>query len=531
DMPIASSGLPDVTTRVSGYRSEGLRADPLWVSAARQGVATVAQQATQLFPLTPISSGAQLAAPPTILHGYQAPVVAPARWLRASDTSPRPCGADDRDATACFSWRSGAVTFDAALGRDVSETVLRVRVSGSSRHVVVRRADTEREPPRGRDLARHFSGGLLVDVPGHEPAMAYFRLFDATPDGKVLALFQSAAQELVLARGSRASRAEAIAFLENVGGFVGNGEDEPWDRSGVSGEPLWLGGDGTRERRYLETLELGIRQTIRHAKHLWQAQQPTAFIGYVSIPDEIDHTWLGQARIDARYDEFRRWGYQLVDRAVETYVSFVTPADHIVFVSDHGMTPVTHDVRVNDALRDAGLVAVDENGVVDPTRSQVWFARNCLVVRTTAWQGGTVPVARRAAVLAKAEAALREIRPPQGRQPVVSAFFSSKADRERLGFGGSNGFDACVDFRPGYEATTTTGAGPIVRMKMRPTGTHGFLPTRPDMHGILIGAGPRLPVGGRWPVQRAIDVAPLVSDLLGIQPPRDARGRSPLLRP
>jgi hypothetical protein len=48
------------------------------------------------------------------------------------------------------------------------------------------------------------------------------------------------------------------------------------------------------------------------------------------------------------------------------------------------------------------------------------------------------------------------------------------------------------------------------------------------MQGILIAAGPRLQAGGAWPRQRAIDVAPLVSDLLGISPPRDARGRSPL---
>jgi hypothetical protein len=48
------------------------------------------------------------------------------------------------------------------------------------------------------------------------------------------------------------------------------------------------------------------------------------------------------------------------------------------------------------------------------------------------------------------------------------------------------------------------------------------------MQGILIAAGPRIVKGGRWPVRRAIDVAPLVSDLLGIEPPRDSRGESPL---
>ena len=109
DMPMLLPGRPDVTRRVSGYRSEGLRAEPLWVATARQGVPTVAQQATQVFPLTAMSSGAGLAAPPVVLHGYQAPVVAPARWLNASDTTRRACTAEDGGSTACLSWQSGGL--------------------------------------------------------------------------------------------------------------------------------------------------------------------------------------------------------------------------------------------------------------------------------------------------------------------------------------------------------------------------------------------------------------------------------------
>lgn len=530
DMAMPPPGRPDVARRVSGYQSEGLRAEPIWVTTARQGVSTVAQQATQVFPLTPLSSGADLASPPVVLHGYQAPVIAPARWLEAYDTTPRACGADDPGATACLSWQSGAVTFLGAMVHEAGVVGMRVRVQGGASAVVVRQAATETQPPRGRALARHFSDGLLVDLPGHGPAMAYFRLFDASPDGKALLLFQSVVQEVVLARGAPSARADVIAFLEQAGGFVGNGEDESWERSAVGGRPLWLGGDGGRERRYLETVELGIRQTIRHAHYVRGRFDPRAFIGYVSIPDEIDHTWLGQARQDPRYDEFRRWGYQLVDRAVETYVTFAGPDDHVVFVSDHGMTPITHEVRVNHVLRDAGLVALGPTGAVDPSRSQVWFSRNCLVVLTAAWEGGTVSEGQRAAVLARAEAAVRSIRAPQGREPVVTGFYASRADRERFGFGGPNGFDACLDVRPGYEPTWAIDDGPTVRPKARATGAHGFLPTRPDMQGLLIAAGPRLTAGKRWPVARAIDVAPLVSDLLGIAPPRDARGRSPLAK-
>jgi hypothetical protein len=339
-----------------------------------------------------------------------------------------------------------------------------------------------------------------------------------------LLLFQSVMQQVVLASGRDATREQHLALLEAAGGFVGNGKSEPWESPGNSGVPLWQGGDGTRERRYLETLELGIRQTIRHAEYLWRAHhRPRFLLGYVSMPDEMDHNWLGHAQQDARYEPLRRWGYQLVDRVAETYIGFASPTDHVVFVSDHGMVPVTHEVRVNQVLRDAGLVAVDAKGQVDAARSQVLFGRNCLLVHSTDWQGGVVPSARRDEVLARAVAAL-------GAVPEVTTVVASPADRERLGFGGPNGFDACLDVAPGHTTSTWMDGGPVVRPKPRPTGEHGFLPTRSDMQGILIAAGPRLPAGGRWPVQRAIDVAPLVSDLLGISPPRDTRGRSPLPR-
>jgi predicted AlkP superfamily phosphohydrolase/phosphomutase len=541
EMPLAPRSEHAAIARVSGYQSDGLRAEPLWVAAARQGVPVVAQQASQIYPLSPRTTGGPLARPPILLHGYQAPVVAPARWLRASDLTRQPCGAADQTgAVTCLAWSAGPIRFRASLVVPAGgPTTLHVRVDGAGPGVTVPLVPAEHEPPAGRELARHFSEGLLVDIPDVPPVMAYFRLFDASADGRSLVLFQSALQETVLYTGRRATREETITFLREAGGFVGNGKTDPWDeKAGTSpaavtteetgAQPLYLGGDGTRERRYLETLELGIRQTIRQAGALWRRHQPRLLVGYVSMPDELDHQWLGHAQRDARYAPLRRWGYQLVDRAVATYVDLASPDDYVIFASDHGMSPVTHEVRVNQALAAAGLVVAGRGTAVDGRRSQVLFGRNCLLVHTADWKDGIVPVTERDAVLDKAVGALQAIRAPGDDQPIITSVLRSSSERERYGFGGPNGFDACVDFRPGYMASTSMGDGPLVRARSRPTGEHGFLPTRPDMQGILIAAGPRVPRGATWPQQRAIDVAPLVSDLLGIEPPRDARGVSPL---
>lgn len=527
EMPLAPRGEHAATRRVSGYRSDGLRAEPIWVTAARQGVRTVAQQATQLYPVSPQVTGGDIPVPPVLLHGYQAPVVAPPRWLRAGDVTRGACPPGDEPAAACVAWTAGPLQFRGVLVAS-PRTALRVSVDGSDRSVLVPLAPVETEPPRGRDLARHFSDGLLIDVPGVAPVMAYFRLFEASADGSSLLLFQSGLQETVFYPGRPATREQVLALLQDAGGFVGNGKSEPWDAPGPSGPMLSEGGDGTRERRYLETLELGIRQTIRQAHHLWRRFEPRLLVGYVSMPDELDHAWLGQARQDARYEALRRWGYQLVDEAASAYAGLVSPRDHIVFVSDHGMTPVTHEIRVNLALRDAGLVAVTSDGALDAAHSRVLFGRNCLLVHTTDWRDGIVSPADRDKTIDAALEALSGLRSPDDGQPVVTTVLRSDEDRDRFGFGGPNGFDVCVDYRPGYMASTAMGSGPVVRRKVRPTGEHGFMPSRPDMQGILIGAGPRLPRGATWPRQRAIDVAPLVADLLGIAPPAQAAGRSPL---
>ena len=86
--------------------------------------------------------------------------------------------------------------------------------------------------------------------------------------------------------------------------------------------------------------------------------------------------------------------------------------------------------------------------------------------------------------------------------------------------------DVCFDLPPGYAPTSGTTEPTMVTRRAMPVGYHGLVSTRPEMLGILVGAGPALPKGMRWPTLRAIDVAPTITDLLGISPPAHARGLS-----
>jgi predicted AlkP superfamily pyrophosphatase or phosphodiesterase len=56
-------------------------------------------------------------------------------------------------------------------------------------------------------------------------------------------------------------------------------------------------------------------------------------------------------------------------------------------------------------------------------------------------------------------------------------------------------------------------------------GLHGYLPSVPEMHAVFFAAGRGVPADLELGAVRAIDVAPTVTHLLGIEPPRDAEGR------
>ena len=67
--------------------------------------------------------------------------------------------------------------------------------------------------------------------------------------------------------------------------------------------------------------------------------------------------------------------------------------------------------------------------------------------------------------------------------------------------------------------------GGLARLFGRALGAHGYDPARyPEMHGIFVALGRGVPKGARLPRVRAIDVAPTVAKLLGIEPPAQSEG-------
>lgn len=536
-MPIAPRAAHTVLERAVGFRSDHLRAEPIWVTAARQGVRAVVQQASQSYPFVPATTGTGTsAAGLVILNGYQTRVLSPARTLRAGDVTRVPCESGSAPpALACITWTVGPIRFDGRFETPTRAAELpRLHVSSpqASHGHGVAAVGHAAEDGLGdaRALGRYFSDGLLVDAAdGAGPVMVYFRLFEASPDAADFVIYQTAIHELALYDGGRDTRDDVLRLLREAGGFLGNAGGYQWERADMPlGRPLAEGGDGTAERRLLETAEIAVRQVQAHARWLWRRYDPRLFVVYTSLPDELDHRLLALATRDERYLPFRRWSYALVDRTVAAIEDLTTAGDHLVFASDHGLAPVTHEVKVAVALQQAGLLTLDAGGRVDVTQSRVVPMRNCLVVNGTDWKSGVVAPAQRAAVLDEAFRALRALVDPESGNPVVTDIVSDEASKRTLGFGGPNGADACFGLADGYAVDENALTGTAISRRRLPKGDHNFLATRPEMQGILVAAGPRLPRGARWPAVRAIDVAPLVSELLAIGPPAQAHGTSPL---
>jgi Type I phosphodiesterase / nucleotide pyrophosphatase len=505
--------------RINGFRSEALRAEPIWLTAARQSVSVVAHQVTQVVPFLPATVGSSPSPHLATVNGFQSRAFASWRLVRSNDADVvrTSCSAwPDTEATEaqCYEWALGSTSGVRIRARVLADRLM-IAVANLADAVAAAPHPTETETPRVRALARYWSAPLAVDGLGPDiPARLVFRAFEIDPQSKSFVLLQSPLHETA-AHSTDASLARAMVAA--TGPMISNGASGLYN-SGVLGVQAYAGGSGEAERRYLETLEVVIKQQIAQSNWLFERRRPRLHISYLSTADDVDHTWYGLDRAgDARYVEFRRWGYMALGHAVRAFAGLAGPEDHVIFTSDHGMAPVMQLFAVDRVLADAGLSAVAST------------VSTCLLLNTTEWKGGTISPDKREATLERVRAALVAPRTSAG-GPIVTKVYSTRAELAAFGHDGPGGADLCYDVAPGIgpssEWSLRGGTG-ILSGANPSRGMHGFDPTRADMKAILLIRGPRASRRNLGP-QPSTAVAPLVADLLGIDSPRDATARSPM---
>ncbi|HEY0972096.1 MAG TPA: alkaline phosphatase family protein [Gemmatimonadales bacterium] len=535
---------------ISGYSNEALRAEPIWLAAVEAGLEVYGHHVTQapgapgyrpvdgpeprLDSLRRVAQ-ALLARPNAfVVNGYNRQLSEPV-VLTEHVAPPRPATAwrnlerlGRTVAPREIAWPVGGDTLYGLLhGAERYDRVLVARERDASRGVVAVAAPVERDPVAGRELARHFSDVLEIPVEGGR-AWLRARLFDLSPDGSRYLLF---IPELRIVEGNTPE--VAAAYDAAVQGWYGN--SATWLLSdGALGAPLWRGGDGTAEDRWLETVELMARQFMRGAEWGWKERRPTLMLDYYPGIDEVDHALLGyvtpsvpghDAAVASRVRQARARAWGMADLRLAHLRRLATESGAALFVGgDHGMRPTWRTFRPNVALAEAGLLARDSAGRIDLSRTRALSPNGYWVtVNRAAWKGGIVPPAEERAVIEAAARALEAARDSAGR-PVVTRIFRPTG-HDTLGMGGPVGGDLYYELAEGTYMSHDA-RSPVV-VPGRPGGAHGFPSVAADMQTVFCAAGPGFPTRRLGP-GRTIDLAPTVSEWLGIRPPAHAVGRSRL---
>lgn len=476
--------------RLNGYRAEQLRSEMFWLRAARNGTKVLAMNPTQGYPCNGLNSGQNIA----LFNGYQTAETTHGKllhgkdvqWLEMPPIGFVPPGKSGRP-MRYFEYTSGRVRFTGVIyARSQHYDTVRMTAYGGKRYVDADLHEAENTPVgRGnkvRILARYFSEALPVaDV-----TAVHFRLFALSEDGREFLLMQSQGKEISLCVDDQQQAAKLKAkLIASAGAFVGNGAGD-WYRNDLLGKRYT---DGLAERRFLETLELHARQTMRHTRALEAEFSPELLVDYLSTVDEMQHLWAGLAAAGDKFlDRYRRWGFQIVDWRIAGLKQMMREGDSMVVVSDHGMGVVSKELRVNALLRGLGY------------RDQVVAQDHFLI---------TQPRGNRA-LLDEVKTKLASFR--DNGAPVFGEWFWPDEAAEKYGIGGDAGGDLYFDLLPEYKAVSDEKKG-VVTVLPEPKGEHGPLPSRPELMALFVAYGPKV---GQHPLPlRSVDVATVLLFILG----------------
>jgi predicted AlkP superfamily pyrophosphatase or phosphodiesterase len=186
----------------------------------------------------------------------------------------------------------------------------------------------------------------------------------------------------------------------------------------------------------------------------------------------------------------------------------IDPATVIAVVSDHGFIATHTAVNLRTRFVDAGLIKLKQSPsgatVIDDWQAQLWNGAACAAVVLK--DPANNAVKDRVAALLKAVAA----EPRNGIARVLD-----KAELQATG--GFPSADFLVEFAPGFYLGTEV-KGDLLRPGVS-KGTHGYLPSRPEMHAAFFIRGPNIDAGRDLGIIDMRQIAPTLAGILGLRLP------------
>jgi len=538
-VPLFPRGEHTLLEQRSGFDSASLRAEPLFLTAAKAGKKVVILSATQAFPPDRWVAELRVRGVPEdrflSFSGFESSIAGDAihdgKSLRPAEgwTPLPPHNGSPRE----FSAVVGEQTFYFLVYDDPADPVVgadTLLIRQESRDAAKSSASATLKPAEATGNVQQWSPRFRV-TKGDLFGYTYFRLFALAPEGG-LVLYQRAVNGL---RGA-APREEIERYLDAYGGFHA-APFNPYE-NGALGKTLWQGGDGTAERRLLECIRLDIEFLKRGTRYAIKRWNPDLLHHYTPWSDSAGHMWMGALDpASPRYDPalaqklwpFYAQVFELQDDWLGAILREMDRESVLCLVSDHGMEGVGRFFAPNAALEKAGLVARTSENRIDLARTKVCappWGDFFVCVNGTDWKGGVVPPAEREAVLRAAADALLAATDPATGQRIVTGVFRPE-EMVGIGMGGPTGGDLYIELAPGYYPTNRPGSE-VVQALPLPIGggMHGYFPLRPKMQAVCFFVGAGVPQGVRLPGLRQIDVAPTLARLLGIPAPKDAQGNA-----
>ncbi len=260
---------------------------------------------------------------------------------------------------------------------------------------------------------------------------------------------------------------------------------------------------------YTDGNDYSIAGDVRRAAfnvYLLEKKKPRFHLSYFGSLDEEEHktgpysaqTFAVLEQLDAVIGQVRAAAEKIGGgRAI------------VCVVSDHGFKLTDKEVNVNSALREAGLIDLNEQGRVKSWRAFAWYG------------GGSAGIMLRDEADNEARKIAADVLSRLAGDPASGV--AKVADRgEARMIGGYPDAAFVVALRSGYRLGSKL-QGPVT-VAVRPAGTHGYAPDVPEMNSSFFIAGPGIAAGRDLGQIDMRDIAPTLAALLGVQLP-SAEGR------
>jgi predicted AlkP superfamily pyrophosphatase or phosphodiesterase len=283
-----------------------------------------------------------------------------------------------------------------------------------------------------------------------------------------------------------------LGFLEKLEKDLG-----PYDESSDQGAP-------------------GDRIRAKFAQEILEREKPGFMTIHLAALDHLEH---GTGPFSKQSDDTVEAIDQMLAQLIQT-AQAADPDTVVAVVSDHGFIPVDHSVNLMLPFIDEGLVKLKPASSMEPPKIASWDA--------AFWPaGGSAAVMLRNPGDGALKERVRSLLLKMKNDPTYSiARVITQPDLAKMG--GFPYASFLVEMQPGAEVGFAL-SGPL-NQAAPGTGTHGYLPDRPEMRASFFIMGKNIAAGRDLGVVDMRQVAPTIASILGVILPTAKAAPLPVYR-